>query len=41
MDIFIKESNIFSREWKKEDIQKILKLKESNKDWYEQNENDI
>ena len=41
MDIFIKESNIFSREWKKEDIQKILKLKESNKDWYQQNENDI
>jgi len=41
MDIFIKESNIFSREWKEEDIQKILKLKENDKDWYEQNENDI
>ena len=43
MDIFIKESNIFSREWKKEDIQKILKLKESSNDWYQNNEteNDI
>ena len=41
MDIFIKESNIFSREWKEEDIQKIYKLKENDKDWYEQNENDI
>lgn len=40
MDIFIKESNIFSREWKKEDIQKILKFKETNKNWYQKNHND-
>ena len=40
MDIFIKESNIFSREWKKEDIQKILKFKETNKNWYQKNQND-
>ena len=41
MDIFIKESNIFSREWKKEDIQKILKFKETNKNWYQKNQNDV
>ena len=40
MNIFIKESNIFSREWKKEDIQKILKFKETNKNWYQKNQND-
>ena len=40
MDIFIKESNIFSREWKKEDIQKILKFKETNKNWYQKSQND-
>ena len=43
MDVFIKESNIFSREWKKEDIQKILKFKETDKNWYQnqKNQNDI
>jgi len=41
MDIFIKESNIFSREWKKEDIQKILKFNENNKYWYQKSRNDI
>ena len=40
MDIFIKESNIFSREWKKEDIQKILKFKETNQNWYQKDKND-
>ena len=40
-DIFIQENRIFSRQWKKEDIIKIIKFKENYKELSLNNENDI
>ena len=37
----MRETLIFSKQWKQEDILKILKFEETSEDWYDKNDYDF